>query len=411
MAWTLSHDPERPRIVTTSSWSTRLFNVGILCLVGACDQGRPEQLEAGAEDGWSVSLEPSVVIGGPDEREEYLLEQVMGATRLTDGRIVIADAGSEQVSFYDSLGTHLFTVGGEGEGPGEFIGIQHLRRSPGDTLLVLSRKPGLTWLSPEGQYVRGERFNLGGAAQVSCRFLGYWDLLSDGSLVTAMPDNFAKAFCPPPPPSPFRETGLIVRSTTYDGGLDTLTILPGIERDWPHYRVYGRNLVLTYGPDRVYAGDTGSDEILVLSFEGDTLDSLPSPFEARPIPSRAMRERRRRLTQPDGTEQLGSAYLYPETYPRFGRLLADAEGFLWVMAYPDLANPELSGLVGQNLTFTFVVGEGGDWWRILDRNGRVVSQIRTAPGFFPLEIGGDYILGISKDELDVQAVKLFQLNR
>ena len=43
-------------------------------------------------ESWSLSAEPSVVIGGTDEREDYLLHQVIEATRLGDGRIVIANA-------------------------------------------------------------------------------------------------------------------------------------------------------------------------------------------------------------------------------------------------------------------------------------------------------------------------------
>jgi hypothetical protein len=275
----------------------------------------------------------------------------------------------------------------------------------------MSVRPGLTWLSPHGEFVRSERFSMHEIAPVPCRVLGFWDLLGDGSLVAALNDNFHMAFCPPIPPSPWRETGLIVRSTDYDGRLDTLGLLPSAERNSPNYRVYGKHLVLAYGPDRVFAGDTGAEGILVLSFEGDTLGVLPTPFDAEPVPRRAKRQERRRLIQADGSEMVGKAYLYPETFPRFGRLVADETGFLWVMAYPELAEPGLSGLVGSNYLGMFVTGVGGDRWRVLDIEGEVVFELRTRFGFFPLEIGADYILGISKDELDVQSVELYALSR
>ncbi|MCJ7629016.1 MAG: hypothetical protein MUO50_11595 [Longimicrobiales bacterium] len=357
-----------------------------------------------------VSAEAALLIGGADEREGYFFQRVAGATRLSDGRIVVADGGSSEISFYDSLGTHLETVGGEGEGPGEFRGVMQIQRLPGDTLLILSYRPGLTWFSPEGDYLRSEPVNLNQVAQVPCR-LGEsnWFALRDGSILTVMEDNFGFDPCPPSPESPWRQTGLIARSTTFDGKFDTLGVLPATERNSPNYRAYGRSLVLAFGPERVFAGDTGGQEILVLSLKGDTLSSYPTPWEPVPIPPEAKREDVRRFTRPDGTVQVGNPYLYPDNYPLFGRILADEVGFLWVMAYPTLVEPVSSWALER--VFGGVVEEGGARWRILGPNGRIVTEIRTPAGLFLLEIGKDYVLGVSKDELDVQAIQLHALVR
>lgn len=69
---------------------------------------------------WRLSNEPALVIGGADEREGYLLHHVVGAVRLGDGRIVIANLSSLELKYYDPEGRHLFDAGGKGEGPGEF---------------------------------------------------------------------------------------------------------------------------------------------------------------------------------------------------------------------------------------------------------------------------------------------------
>ena len=94
---------------------------------------RPDTLE-----NWSLSAEPSVVIGGADERQGYLLHYVVGATRLGDGRIVVANLSSLELKYYDLEGRHLFDAGGRGEGPGEFQSFEQLTRLPGDSILVLS---------------------------------------------------------------------------------------------------------------------------------------------------------------------------------------------------------------------------------------------------------------------------------
>jgi len=100
-------------------------------------------------------------------------------------------AGPAEISFYDSLGMHLTTVGGEGEGPGEFRGVMQIHRLPGDTLLVLSYRPGLTWLSPQGDYLRSEKVNLNEVARLPCRIgEGNWNVLGDGTLLTVLADDF-----------------------------------------------------------------------------------------------------------------------------------------------------------------------------------------------------------------------------
>ncbi len=68
---------------------------------------------------WRLSPEPVVDIGGGD-REEDQLFRVVGALRLSDDRIVVANGGTNEIRFYGPGGAFLSASGGEGEGPGEF---------------------------------------------------------------------------------------------------------------------------------------------------------------------------------------------------------------------------------------------------------------------------------------------------
>ena len=377
----------------------------------ACDQPRPDQSPTPDSD-WTISAAPVVSVGGPDEREGYLLHQVIGTTRVSDGRIIVADIGSSELLFYDSLGVHLRTIGGRGEGPGEFQRIMQLQRLLGDTLLVLSYRPGLTWLSPEGDYLRSERVEWPNVAGLPCRLAETnWFVLDDGSIVTLLEDNFGFDPCPPSPDPPWRQTGLLARATAFDGIFDTLGIFPATERNSPNYRAYGHSLTLAFGPSQVYVGDTASEEILVLNLRGDTLLSYPTPWPAVPIPPEARQEDVRRFEQPDGTVQTGNPYLYPDTYPLVGRLLADEVGFLWVMAYPPVLKPIPAPMFESPAALTLTTEEGGALWRVLQPTGEVAAELRTPPGFFPFEIGEDYVLGVWKDDLDVQAVHLYLLTR
>ena len=61
-------------------------------------------------EAWHTSAEPAVDIGGENADANYNLFQVTDATRLRDGRLVIANAGTNELRFYDQSGRHVRTV-------------------------------------------------------------------------------------------------------------------------------------------------------------------------------------------------------------------------------------------------------------------------------------------------------------
>ena len=129
---------------------------------------------------WTLSDDPIVSIGGADEREGYLLHQVVGATRLGDGRIVVANGSTLQLRYFDPEGTHLFDAGGEGEGPGELQPpLDHFTRLPGDSILVASFQSGFTRFGPDGQYASSIPYQL--PSRGDCWYFEGNDLLPDGS--------------------------------------------------------------------------------------------------------------------------------------------------------------------------------------------------------------------------------------
>ena len=253
--------------------------------------------------------------------------------------------------------------------------------------------------------VRSTPVDLWSVGGVECRIgESNWYVLADASLLTILEDNFNGRDCPTPPPSPWRMSGLIGRQVVETGHFDTLAIMPASERNSPNYRVYGKSLVLGFAADRIYAGDTGSEVILALGFSGDTLAILPTPFDAVPIPARGKTTERR----PGGMMQMND-YMYPDEYPLFGRLLVSRTGNLWVMAYPQIEEPISSWRLTS--TYAFLVDEAGARWRVLSPSGALLAEVQTPPGLFPLEVGEDYVLGVSKDELDVETVSLHALTR
>ncbi len=92
---------------------------------------------------WRVGPEPAVSIGEVVGAEAYLLHQANDATILPDGRIVIANTGSNELRVFDAAGVHLATWGREGEGPGEFTGLSGVEPWPGDSVVAWNNS---TWM-------------------------------------------------------------------------------------------------------------------------------------------------------------------------------------------------------------------------------------------------------------------------
>ena len=83
-----------------------------------------------------------------------------------------------------------------------------------------------------------------------------------------------------------------------------------------------------------------------------------------------------------------------ERFPAFTSLVVDALDYLWVQEYefPGEERP-------------------GSLWTVFDPAGRVLGFVETPHGLQVFEIGENYILGHAMDELDVESVQLWPLER
>ena len=371
---------------------------------------------------WSLSEEPTLVIGGADEREDYLLHKVVGVARLGDGRIVVADEGSLELKYYDPEGKHLLDAGGPGEGPGELQPpLSYFTRLPGDSILVASWRSGFIRFGPDGRYASSIPYEL--PPRGRCWYFEDNDLLPDGSFLLRYSgiSRFTDTDEPCPESSTGRPPvviGRYVRGTTM--GIDTLAVLPGSERTGDPFNLhaYEKDLVVGIAPGRLYLGDTGSDTILVMNFHGDTIGALPVPFEPAPVPADAREKAFEDVTvtglhMSDAVERLTTTermtFIYSDHYPRYARLVAAPRDRVWVMAYPPLKEPAFRFELTMASVFRRL--EGGAWWRVLDHDGLVIAELPTPPGFFVLEVGDEHVLGLHKDELERESVRLYRLIR
>ena len=367
----------------------------------------------GTIESWSLSDEPTVVIGGADEREGYLLHRIFGATRLGDGRIVVANGSSLELKYYDPEGRHLFNAGGQGEGPGEFRSFGGFIRLSGDSVLVQSWSK-LTRFGPDGRHVSTSEYELPPRGRCTIIESGQ-HLLPAGSilLVISVTTGLDADHEECPVPSEPRPPATIARFDPANGLLDTIAVLPDAERVYgiESQYAYAKNLVHGVGRDRVYLGDTGSDAILAMDFSGDTIAILPVPFEPAAVPAEARVKafEDREWTGGGQTITQRTTFIYPEDYPRYARLVAAPGDRVWVMAYPSLKDPVMRWVL-VNPQYSLRLDEGA-LWRVVNSDGRAIAELRTPPGFFLLEVGDDHVLGLHKDDLERESVRLYRLER
>ena len=353
------------------------------------------------DEAWYLSASPVVQIGVVEGDESYQLNGVTNAFRLTDGRIVIANGGTQEFRFFDATGKYLHTAGGRGGGPGEFRYMASSSHTAGDTLLAWNIFSGVMRFSPSGTYLGQTRLEIATLFEPPF-FSESGDLLPDGSLLLQLYEGG-----PARPPGLLRPKAGFVRVTPSTGEQDTLGFYGGNEnfivrindRPVANTAPFARRTVTASNDRLIYIGDTERYEIRVFDFDGKLRMLIrrdAEPMAVTPDDISAFERRYREFVTriPEGRRTELERWLdevaYPDTKPAFRSLAADLAGHLWV-----------EGTTGS-------LGDAGRW-SIFGPEGRLLGQLTTPNGLSILEIGSDYVLARWRDDMDVEYVRLYDL--
>lgn len=97
-------------------------------------------------------VQPESVTLGISRRRKELFGSVVGALRLSDGTIVVADGFGPTLRLFTSNGHLTRLIGHKGDGPGDFQEIVRLQRLPGDTIVTWDRQSHrVTLFAPNGK--------------------------------------------------------------------------------------------------------------------------------------------------------------------------------------------------------------------------------------------------------------------
>ena len=301
------------------------------------ENARPPE---GSRLGWTIGPEPLMSIGVLEGEEPYMLHWAFNSVRLSDGRIVVVNAGTQELRMFDESGTHLLTWGGSGEGPGEFRSLTRVASWPGDSIIAWhSSGLALSVFDLRGNY--GRSFTLQSGQDTIWLRPRAIAARRDGTILSILDPESADT----------AEVEIWNGDGVLLGSLGRHPSRPVIiemnERGYRELKgiAYGRELVTGLWGDLILASPTTSYEIRAFRTDG-TLARIVRREHVLRAPVEADLE-------PWIEEQVGMVASSPglpeglldqmrqslqsrtlaETFPAFSTILADAVGNLWVREY------------------------------------------------------------------------------
>ncbi len=390
---------------TTASESSAYLEASDSAGVTIIESRRPRWT---AGEAWSVSTEPKQTIGVLDGPEEYQLMSVSAAARQSDGDLVVVDRGAHTVRLYDDEGSFVRTLGGPGSGPGEFLAPSQVIITAGDSVAVWDRDLfRITRFDAEGELVGIHSVDLGTIAKAvePPLYPGTVEPLRDGGLLVRLIEKSAKI----PPSGRFRLRSGALRVSADLSSIDTLMFFGDTEQvsvdapwgQWPVTPALAKRTWVTHqgDPSRICIGDQEAPEIECFGPDGSrTLlrwRSDPSPVTREEIA--AWREESVLLYgQKMGEEEVFRMLALvpvPTVRPDYSRITLDRSGNLWVELGPSAGT-----------------GSASIDHLVFDPAGALLGVVPLPP-IQVLEIGDDYVMGLYRDELDVEYLQVHEIRR
>jgi hypothetical protein len=340
-----------------------------------------------------VDPEPDLSLGGSEAEGPTQFLQIQNIHVDSEDRLWVADGQSGEIRLFLPDGSHWRTVGGRGEGPGEFQRLRLLGSFHGDSIAVWDNALArLTILDGEGRLARTQAVIPGENSSIRCT-----DVFRDGSLLGQLPTILSAGSIEPG--QVLGDSAHIVRYDPADSS----------QRPWasalgPRWLWTGRNQVpipFTVNPGFDLLGEAlhlvSGTEFRVRVFEGGAvvriygifldprevsdadLESYGA-FVREFVPEQAQEDYRSALRHPD----------LPNHLPAYSRVLVTSSGLVWAQVY----DPDVLGL---------------GVWHVYDERGEWMGKVETPSGFWVLNVRGNRIAGVWRDEMGVEHVRVYHL--
>ncbi len=356
---------------------------------------------ARARGGWALGEAPILTIGGLDVPESQQLFQVSGARRLADGRIAVVDGGSAEVRVYDRRGALVHAHGRKGEGPGEYQSPRLAGVLGPDTLVVYdSRLRRVSLLNPDAGFVRSFLVGTeGGGFPLAIGVTDEGGLAIGGGMFFSSDQGFPSGRVRPnsryvilsPDGSIRGDFGDVPAADMFarsSGGMFQAASLP-----------FGRRTAAAVGHDAFWLGTGDAWEVRGYTLDAELVRIVrfvrPQPRVTDALRNAYLAEQLADVDDAGEARQLRerhAAMPSPELVPPYEHFAVDAVEHLWIGEY----------LLPDQVARTYT---------IVDPEGRATGRLTMPERTLPLDIGTDYVLGLTRDELDVERLTLWRLER
>jgi len=386
------------------SWHHR--SMAVLTTILAACAGEPSDAPAARGlPGAPVAIEaaPRLSVGVLQGDPMQELDRVVTPFLTPNGDLAVPTQGARTIRLFGPDREFIASYGGPGQGPGEFA---YLRAAwaRGDTIEA--------W---DNGLQRMTRFLPGDSVQ-TIRLAGVpadngLGVIGEGWALTAIG------------PITFGARDPMSVHTVSNGGalVARLADAPGMAR----YRWDGPNglpggsgphpltptAIFAVHGDEIYAAESLTPTITVYDARGLRVRDIALPLEPPGPPATVLSAvidsavGRADADQRVSTGQRLSAFPEPELLSVLWDFIVDELGFLWVRPYdPFMHSLELGGRPGG-------FGGAGGRWLVLSADGAEVGWIDVPEGLEPAQITADDLVGIHRDELGVESVRVHGLSR
>ncbi|WP_420463683.1 6-bladed beta-propeller [Candidatus Palauibacter sp.] len=404
-----------------------LVLAALALVVGACREGsRASRLAAepelsGAHSDLTAHLELRI-----DEAldPDWPLTKVGDVVIGHDGRLFVSQPQARAVYVLDETGRVTDTIGRQGEGPGEFMGLAALGLL-GDTLFASDPDLGrVSFFSPDGDFIRSRQW----IADMEPR------RVEDGSQLLLLPGPPVALFSggsalvrpnmmllPEPPGEEVRRTTLRIPLLKIDAEsrvVDTLaweettSATVGLRRRGSVFQIaapfqrHPHTAIMPNGAGVVVARDLESGRASVsvnrIGPGADTLFSRNYTYRPIPVAEADLERSLGDLTVfppdvdggPDGPDfmrPLREAGLVPETLPPVTGLVAGQDGSIWLRREEGAADRIA--------------------WTVLEKNGEVRGTVSLPCGHRVVAALETVMVAVEEDEFDVPSVLRYRVTR
>lgn len=344
-----------------------------------------------------IEAEPMFDVGAASGDPARIFTDVAGARVTSAGTVLVVDRATADVRMFGVSGDLLRRVGRRGEGPGEFLQPSLLNAATGDSVFIhdgMLRR--LTSYANDGSGFRVVEARAGGPGRAMAA--------ADGKIVMLTPDSGLPRDARGP-----SHSRMMVRLVDLDpqGGSRTLTSAPYVQvpvaaGPIPTFVTAPFVVVpsVAAGPEGFFVASVGEPTIEEYSWDGELrreirIRALMNPVTQQEFAAAIDRIADRFLSGQGLPRRVVHEAFEgmepPSARPTWAGLIVDDRGWLWAQLY--------SADVERQAT-----------WLVFDRDGRAHGSVTMPTGLTVLHIGADHVVGVWRDALEVEHVRLHRIS-